>query len=213
MTTWLEDIITALENLGGQAHLSDIYNEVARIRIRSGKPLPKLWQGTMRRKILNHAPASAGYTGTAIFEPVGQLGSGIWKFHDRFHDPSRNLVAVDINEPPERMETVVNRIIRDTALAQKMKALHENVCQLCHSPALLLPGRKPYSETHHIVPLGQPHNGEDVEGNILVLCPNHHVMLDYGAIQLDLDDLLVHQDHVIDHRFVHYYNSVIWKRL
>ena len=32
MTTWKEDIVKALKNLGGSAHLSEIYNEVERIR-------------------------------------------------------------------------------------------------------------------------------------------------------------------------------------
>ncbi|MCX5892441.1 MAG: HNH endonuclease, partial [Deltaproteobacteria bacterium] len=38
---------------------------------------------------------------------------------------------------------------------------------------------------HHIKPLGSPHDGPDVRENILCVCPNHHVMLDYGVIELD----------------------------
>ena len=32
MATWKEDIVKALENLGGKAHLSEIYKEVEKIR-------------------------------------------------------------------------------------------------------------------------------------------------------------------------------------
>jgi len=34
-------------------------------------------------------------------------------------------------------------------------------------------------------PLGTPHNGPDVYENIVCVCPNHHVLLDYGVIPLD----------------------------
>ena len=34
----------------------------------------------------------------------------------------------------------------------------------------------------HVVPLGQPHDGDDVASNILCLCPNDHVLLDTGGI-------------------------------
>ena len=42
-----------------------------------------------------------------------------------------------------------------------------------------------YAEGAHIRPLGYPHDGPDVLGNVLCLCPNDHVRFDYGAIWLD----------------------------
>ena len=33
--------------------------------------------------------------------------------------------------------------------------------------------------------LGAPHNGPDVSGNVLCLCPNHHVLVDKGTIWID----------------------------
>jgi hypothetical protein len=32
MSTWVEDIVTALTNLGGEAKLKDIYDEVEKVR-------------------------------------------------------------------------------------------------------------------------------------------------------------------------------------
>jgi len=32
MSTWLEDVQTALKNLGGEAHLSKIFEEVKRVK-------------------------------------------------------------------------------------------------------------------------------------------------------------------------------------
>jgi predicted restriction endonuclease len=42
-----------------------------------------------------------------------------------------------------------------------------------------------YSEAAHIKPLGNPHDGPDKAGNLLVLCPNHHLQLDRGVISLE----------------------------
>ena len=45
----------------------------------------------------------------------------------------------------------------------------------------------PYAEGAHRKPLGIPHKGPDVESNIWCSCPNHHVLLDDGAISLTDD--------------------------
>ncbi len=37
----------------------------------------------------------------------------------------------------------------------------------------------------HIQPLGVPHNGPDELPNLLCLCPNHHVMFDFGGFVID----------------------------
>ncbi|MGA2870070.1 MAG: HNH endonuclease, partial [Verrucomicrobiota bacterium] len=37
-----------------------------------------------------------------------------------------------------------------------------------------------YIEVHHVRPLGGEHAGTDIQANMLVLCPNHHAMFDYG---------------------------------
>lgn len=63
-----------------------------------------------------------------------------------------------------------------------------------------------YAEAHHVKPLGSPHNGYDVRENILCVCPNHHVLLDYGAIKLDKKDF-----ENIDEEYVQYHNENIYK--
>jgi putative restriction endonuclease len=47
-----------------------------------------------------------------------------------------------------------------------------------------------FAEGAHIRPLGAPHDGPDSVDNILCLCPNDHVRLDYGAMVID-EDLMV----------------------
>jgi predicted restriction endonuclease len=100
------------------------------------------------------------------------------------------------------------RILRDTKLARQIKQLHNNRCQICGKTIDLSTGEF-YSEVHHIKPLGAPHNGSDVAGNIIVLCPNHHVMCDYGAIPLKLEEIKQHPNHEIIMEYVTYHNDFL----
>ncbi len=113
-------------------------------------------------------------------------------------------------EPTQRIKIKTYRILRDTNLARKLKYLHDNQCQLCDKFLEIKPGEK-YSEAHHIKPLGKSHNGPDVANNIIILCPNHHVLCDYGGIKLELDQIRKHPQHVIDKSFIDYHNQTIYK--
>jgi hypothetical protein len=95
------------------------------------------------------------------------------------------LKASDIEDAvhPERRETIVQRIIRDTEMARALKLRHRNQCQIC-GVAVPLWGSLMYAEAHHIRPLGHPHNGPDSPSNMIILCPNHHAQCDLGAIKL-----------------------------
>jgi hypothetical protein len=89
-----------------------------------------------------------------------------------------------------RTTQVVRRIrLRNTLLAAHVKQRYECRCQICQVAVQL--ASRVYAEAHHIRPLGSPHFGRDIEGNILVLCPNHHVMLDRGAVAICADTLTV----------------------
>ena len=93
--------------------------------------------------------------------------------------------ANDINPPsrPDRVLQRVSRIVRDTAISSELKLLYNHTCQLCGTQ-LKVCGRL-YSEAHHIRPLGRPHDGDDARDNLLCVCPNCHVLLDYAAIPLE----------------------------
>ena len=113
-------------------------------------------------------------------------------------------------EPPaaHRIPTTTIRIVRDTTLARRIKDLHQNECQMCGFTIELADGSR-YSEAHHIKPLGAPHNGPDVAGNIIVLCPNHHAMCDYGAIPIRAAELRGNPEHEIGLEYVEYHNGII----
>ncbi|MCK4946960.1 MAG: HNH endonuclease [Candidatus Aureabacteria bacterium] len=86
--------------------------------------------------------------------------------------------------PPEKTTTTITRSVRDTALSNKVKEDRNCQCQICGT-RLSIEG-KGYAETHHIKPLG--HDGPDIKANMLVLCPNHHVLFDYGEIAIFPED-------------------------
>ena len=113
----------------------------------------------------------------------------------------RKQEAVDLHDEPiskkdrpDKSETLmrrtitVNRIVRDNALSRFLKSLYESRCQICKY-TFRVPGGRKYAETHHIQPLGAPHNGPDKESNMIVLCPLHHAMFDYGVIALHPEKL------------------------
>ena len=113
-----------------------------------------------------------------------------------------------------RKDVLVSRVIRDTKVARGVKSLYGNSCQVCNQVIPTAHGT--YSEGCHIRPLGEPHNGPDVAGNILCLCPNHHVMLDRGALFINDDlslsgtagALTMHADHKLDLDCVRYHRNI-----
>ncbi len=119
--------------------------------------------------------------------------------------------APDLAEPPARVLSTTYRILRDTALALRVKALHKNECQLC-GHTIILPDGSRYSEGHHIQPLGKPHDGPDVMANIICVCPNHHAELDYGVRALLAKDLRTVPGHSVSETYIHYHNSIIYGR-
>jgi putative restriction endonuclease len=143
-----------------------------------------------------YAPDS-GYRYDGLFfvdnywHEIGKAGFRVWRY--RLMRAAASLVPnPDTRElghlPPtsSRSTITIQRIIRSTAVSRRVKEIHDHHCQICGDRLVTHTGF--YAEGAHIRPLGRPHNGPDVIGNILCLCPNHHVLFDLGAIHL-LDDL------------------------
>jgi putative restriction endonuclease len=161
------------------------------------------------------------YEGVYFIENYSRVrgidGYKIWQF--RLIKQSLAESAVYDSSTNRRVTTSVQRLVRNTAMSSALKAKYEYKCQICslriETPAGF------YSEGAHIRPLGTNHNGADLESNLLCLCPNHHTMLDYGAIYID-DDLHVFErdgdnkigklhllsDHLIDKNNIAYQRSI-----
>jgi putative restriction endonuclease len=153
----------------------------------------------------------------------GKSGFTIWRY--RLTKLAEERIAKRFAEeqeeyaPAKRQESTVLRIVRDTIQAKIIKELYEYRCQICGIRLESAAG--PYAEAAHIRPLGTPHNGPDTIDNLLCLCPNHHVLFDYGSIAIDDDftlrgivgQLIVKPEHTINlehiryHR-VHYFKDI-----
>ena len=83
MENWRETIKTTLDNLGGQAHLEDIYDEVKSIRT----DLSDNFDATVRRTLEQNSSDCDSYTGKYDLFELREKGSGYW----RLREPSRSI--------------------------------------------------------------------------------------------------------------------------
>jgi putative restriction endonuclease len=138
--------------------------------------------------------------------PTGYRYDGLYSVQRYWHETGRSgflvyryeLVSIedpisasevesqeDIDARPDRTAVTTQRIVRNTATAQRVKRLHNHTCQVCRLSLTTPTG--PYAEAAHIRPLGRPHDGPDTAENILCLCPNDHVLFDSGAVHIGDD--------------------------
>jgi len=120
-------------------------------------------------------------------------------------DKISNLIIDDL-ELPARTRREINSINRDQGLVRDLKELYNNQCQIC-SITLKISNTISYSEVHHIRPLGYPHNGPDIHSNMIVVCPNCHVQLDFRETRLSKRTLNLKHSHNIDEIYINYHNS------
>ncbi|MEK4370007.1 HNH endonuclease [Paenibacillus sp. FSL R5-0473] len=208
MNMWLEDVKNALKDLGSMGKYPQIYENIYKKR---NGVVPKSWKQIIQRTIQSYSSDSVSETIEDIFYSVSGLGEGFWGLRE-IKEPS--MIASDNNDDiPEtvRQRTTVYRTLRDTELARNIKQLYHNRCQIC-GETIMITQEKKYSEAHHIKPLGSPHFGPDVAENIIVLCPNHHVLLDYGAIEIEIEKLAINEFHIISNEYINYHNNKICKK-
>jgi putative restriction endonuclease len=120
------------------------------------------------------------------WQETGTHGFQIWRFRLISLDsatPQELLGDSGTPESPGRVHATIQRIVRNTRVAELVKALHRHTCQVCGLQLTTPAG--PYAEAAHIRALGVPHNGPDVLENLLCLCPNDHVRFDTGAMYID----------------------------
>ena len=176
-------------------------------------------------------PVGYAYSGLYRIEDYwrakGRSGHTVWRFRlVKLASQDQTIIVPKlIMETPGEYITAprqtlnILRIVRDTEQARKIKMLYDYSCQVCQ--VRLEGSAGPYAEAAHIRPLGTPHNGPDTADNLLCLCPNHHVLFDYGGFaisddwsllgiegSLQLDKAhMINLDHVHYHR-AHYYRNI-----
>jgi predicted restriction endonuclease len=215
----LSHVEIALQELGGKGTWVEILSQVTKNR--NGDYSHYLdrrnYEETTRQLIQQHCPYYRKYKGPTRFEKMER--GGFWLIDNETAadqiqtepttiKPQSTPIAIDIEETnqPERVKQETYRILRDTILAREVKESNKYKCHFC-GQILKLNDERSYAEAHHVKPLGAPHDGPDVRENILCVCPNHHVLLDYGAIKLDRRQLTSIAGEYIDYHNEHIFGK------
>lgn len=205
---WRDLVREALERIGGSGSLGEIYRSVEAMFIveDSLNDLPATWQAIVRRELEYNSSESESFQNRYdLFKPTRGIGAGHWSLRGSPFTLD-NAEEVDLDEETRRQGIFVSRIIRESRKVRELKTLHDNACQVCKR-RMTFPNGIAYSEVHHLKPLGKPHNGPDTERNMIVVCPWCHVLLDFGACLLEVEDLS-QSKHAISSEFIAYSNSL-----
>lgn len=171
---------------GGNLNLANNYRDGIPVRVNRGSKTES-----------DHAP-QAGYRYDGLYRiedcwrERGRDGFIVWRYRlvkigeaDRIESAAREVPAPYGQDQPERSSVYTTRVIRNSEIGNYVKSIYGYTCQI--SGITLNTPIGPYAEAGHIKPLGRPHNGPDIVGNVLCLSPNMHVLFDLGAISLTND--------------------------
>jgi putative restriction endonuclease len=117
-------------------------------------------------------------------------GYKVWRYRLLRIPRAEQLVSSQVTpapagEQPVRSTVYTTRVIRNSEVGNQVRSLYHHTCQI--SGDRLETSNGPYAEACYIRPVGRPHNGPDIVGNVLCLSPNMHVLFDLGAITLSDD--------------------------
>ena len=169
--------------------------------IRVARPLPR------RYRSVEDMLADMASVGSALGEAVSAVEGG---------DDAAVAVAIDplvermseaalkkaigkhtASAPPAVREALVRQIARNRRIVVKLKRLYGGRCQCCGFTFAKANG-EPYSEVAHLRAISNREADLDTKDNLVVLCANHHRMLDYGTIEIEYDatadDLLLREN-------------------
>jgi hypothetical protein len=90
-SSWFDDVLEALRQLGGKAHLGKIYNTVRTIRRNAGRALPKSFESEVRKTLEDHCPEAYFRRRRNIFFMPEGKGAGVWAI--RFPSISAEQIA------------------------------------------------------------------------------------------------------------------------
>lgn len=129
----------------------------------------------------------------------------------------KGLAPAAVSFPAAAEETVrvlraIDVILRKKHLADRLKKLYQHTCQLC-ATRLQTGQDSYYAEVHHIIALGNPHNGPDQPENMVCVCPNCHVLLDLKAIPLEKSSFKLWKHELAAHVLAHHNALVALKEV
>ena len=187
MTIKVQDIVDALESLGGEAHLREIEK---RLLERGRPPYPKEPQASIRARMQERCLAASAFKNHEIlFESVYPLKKrkGRWRLSDTALKPSNPDNVLDgaeafvkANEGRAILRVHLSRE-RSRKLINAFKAsLVDPRCEACGMSFSEFYGELGgnYIEAHHKIPVSSlSGNGETKLSDLAALCANCHRMI------------------------------------
>lgn len=220
---WIDEIIEAFNALGGEAKYSQLYHYIEN---NTHRELTDEWKASVRNRIESHSSDSDNYkySNPNYFYKIGR---GHWGLRSEYiYKPKHNTYShktiptreeilssylnniisnVSVNDLELQSRTLREQYIidRNRVIVKKLKTHYDNTCQICKIQIELVSGEK-YSEVHHLHPLGE--DGYDVAQNMIVVCPNCHIELDFGK-KINISELTIKEPHFIEEKFLDYQNN------
>lgn len=176
--SWVNDIIEALNILGGDAKYNDIYQKTEKIRISKNRSHPPSIKATIRRTVEDHSSESANFRGVDVFYSIAGLGKGHWGLLPEYLNNTLSSKAGEIAYS-EGLEGIIKEIkylrkSRDTRLVEARKTKDNFTCQACKYKKSIR-NEKYIIDVHHLNPISSL---QDVVitgiEDLVCLCPNCH---------------------------------------
>jgi predicted HNH restriction endonuclease len=89
------------------------------------------------------------------------------------------LEALTNTQPPERVERIVSKVVRNPKIAQLVKERQGYICEVCSREPFVQKNGNLYAEADHIKPLGL--GGLDTPDNMRCLCSQCHAVITHGS--------------------------------
>ncbi|MFR1823033.1 MAG: HNH endonuclease [Clostridium saudiense] len=184
---WLDEIIEAIEELGGHAFYKDIYDKIIE-RDNMDLIQNKSWRASVRGTIERYSSDSDVYNGKLdIFYSVEGKGKGHWGLRN-FTPTIKNIDITDDDAGfPEGRKMLKQHIVRerDPRVIKKAKDIFKEkndriYCEVCGFDYESVYGDIgiDYIEGHHIKPVSELGENEVTKiEDIILVCANCHRMI------------------------------------
>jgi hypothetical protein len=155
---------------------------------------------------LTKADAKALYEVAADLEDASAIAEADQMIEEAggIDDAILELRQTNQDVAPITMQAIVTRIERNRKLVDGLKKLYQYKCQVC---GIKIPKKDKgfYCEVAHVRAIATRQIGVDALSNMVVLCPNHHKMLDFGRIEFAKNFTLLIEDkpHVLSVKSEH----------
>lgn len=198
MATWKEEIIASLKDLGGEATLDEIYEQI----ILRGKKKPTDSFKNTIRGIIYRASSDSEYFNESedLFYSVDGKGKGRWGLRNF----TPNKETVDLTEDdesfPEGKKKLRLHIFRERnakvirEAKEKFKRNHDGkvYCEVCDFDYSVKYGTlgEGYIEGHHIIPVSELNENSTTKvEDIILVCADCHRMLHRRRPWISKDEL------------------------